>query len=456
MWPFRSRSRTDCFVNVQPKDIAARSRNISSNAAVPASSLSDGKEVSENMIYLSIVDEDAAQPIADTSTAQPIENIFTAQPIENTSTAQLIMDTTAAEPRPAAAEPIVDTTATERVLSSDDELYLLLERLDVMDWAWAEGVCQAWRRAILAQKRLVQECTLYPVEPYPMPRNKCIHSHGFPKSPSAVLALPNGEVCIADTGNDMLAFGSPDTGALRLVVGQQDSLERVADGVMRATFELTCPMGVTCDRLGEHVFVSDTLNHQIVKLCVSDGSCAGVAGTHGIDEGELIQPKGIAVAGDNLYVCDVDNNRVQVFSASQLCFRFIIGEKGDQAGQFHKPHGLCAHQERLYVTEFRNQRLQVFTLEGEVLHVFGGVCEPDRLMSPFGVAIFLGYIVVAESDTSQQRLRVFTMEGKQVQVLRPLHKGTCMPRGLSSHGQRLYLADSKGHTVHVFSVYGAR
>jgi len=68
---------------------------------------------------------------------------------------------------------------------------------------------------------------------------------------------------------------------------------------------------------------------------------------------------------------------------------------------------------------------------------------------------------VAEWQLDQKRLRVLSLDEStpsrivQLQMLHPKEPNV-EPRGLSVGGRYLYMADCKGNTVHVFSIYGAR
>mmetsp|Transcript_38774 Transcript_38774/g.128380 ORF Transcript_38774/g.128380 Transcript_38774/m.128380 type:complete len:269 (-) Transcript_38774:31-837(-) len=268
-------------------------------------------------------------------------------------------------------------------------------------------------------------------------------------------------------------------------------------------------MGVVADVRGEHVFVADTLGHRLVKLRVSDGAELASIGAHGTGPGQMIFPQGVAVAhapaelhgagtaGELVYICDTENDRLAVFRASTLELAFLIG--GSAAGvndgwlkvgptELRRPRAITAHVgphgPRVYVAEYETHRISALGLDGSRLYTIGGKNTAlGRFHSPFGLAVFDGRLVVAEGCNSdgrpsdearradwqrdQKRLRVLAIdEGNgvysgssarvvQVQVLHP-REPNVEPRSLSATDQYLYMADFKGNTIHVFSIFGMR
>jgi len=73
------------------------------------------------------------------------------------------------------------------------------------------------------------------------------------------------------------------------------------------------PQGVAVDLHG-NVYVSDTMNHRIVRLR-PNGELDAVIGRPGPGPGELAEPRGLATASDGgVWVADCGNDRVQKFS----------------------------------------------------------------------------------------------------------------------------------------------
>jgi len=398
-------------------------------------------------------------------------------------------------------------SAREQVLlNASDELECLFQRLGADHFSALECVCSAWRTAIRAARLLCHQSLLFPNEAHPLPRTP-----GGLQSPTAVAVLPAGELAVTDTGNDLLRFIDAASGATRLVVGRRRAFlsSKLPPATPHVEAELESPMGVVADVRGEHVFVADTLGHRLVKLRVSDGAELASIGAHGTGPGQMIFPQGVAVAhapaelhgagtaGELVYICDTENDRLAVFRASTLELAFLIG--GSAAGvndgwlkvgptELRRPRAITAHVgphgPRVYVAEYETHRISALGLDGSRLYTIGGKNTAlGRFHSPFGLAVFDGRLVVAEGCNSdgrpsdearradwqrdQKRLRVLAIdEGNgvysgssarvvQVQVLHP-REPNVEPRSLSATDQYLYMADFKGNTIHVFSIFGMR
>jgi tripartite motif-containing protein 71 len=93
--------------------------------------------------------------------------------------------------------------------------------------------------------------------------------------------------------------------------------------------------------------------------------CAGVWGWRGTEDGDFINPGGIAVASDGtVYVVDRSNWRVQYFTPTGS-FLGKWGSKGERAGEFISPRGIAVSpQGDVYVTDVETNRVQCFTSAG--------------------------------------------------------------------------------------------
>ncbi len=330
-----------------------------------------------------------------------------------------------------------------------------------------ECVCRPWREAIYKMRFLSHERSLYPANPYPAPKIPA----GL-TSPSAVVALPPSELCIADTANDLVRFVDAESGALRLVLGaeRQIRLAGIPAHAERALVRLCSPMGLAVH--GDYVYIADTFQHRVIKVRPADGAQVAEAGSHGELAGQFLFPQGMVVHRGLLYVCDSGNDRLQVLGAGNLAPRALF--RGSTDAPLRRPRAIAVHDERLYVSEYERFRIVVLSMAGELLRTIGGRHTPlGRLHSAFGVAIFCGRLVVAEGancdgrpagdgaetlawERSQRRMRVLTLEGAPLQMLRPVSSDVMLvdPRALHACGDFLYLADSAGHTIHRFSYVG--
>ncbi len=115
--------------------------------------------------------------------------------------------------------------------------------------------------------------------------------------PFGVAVDPEGDVWVADTGNNRLEELAPD-GRVLAVIGE---------GM------LDHPEGIAVSAAGD-VWVADTGNNRVVELS-PHGALLQVVGTPGSGNGELDSPTAIALSsGGDIYVADQGNNRVEEFS----------------------------------------------------------------------------------------------------------------------------------------------
>jgi DNA-binding beta-propeller fold protein YncE len=119
--------------------------------------------------------------------------------------------------------------------------------------------------------------------------------------PDALAVNADGDVYVADTGNDRIVRLSP-TGT---VLGEWG-------GAGAAPGRFNSPSGIAVDGAGD-LYVVDSANNRI-QVFTADGRFLSQWGTRGIGPGEFSEPTAIAIdcLGD-IYVADTDNNRVERF-----------------------------------------------------------------------------------------------------------------------------------------------
>jgi len=144
-------------------------------------------------------------------------------------------------------------------------------------------------------------------------------------SPGSVAVEANGDLFIADSGNNCVREVNANTHVISTVAGNGTS-GYSGDGGLATTAELNFPGYVAVDASG-NLFIADTYNSVIRSVNASTGVITTVAGTrtagYGGDGGlatsaGLYGPCGVAVdAGGNLFIADTNDNRVrEVVSAS--------------------------------------------------------------------------------------------------------------------------------------------
>ncbi|HQI77638.1 MAG TPA: NHL repeat-containing protein, partial [Candidatus Latescibacteria bacterium] len=124
-----------------------------------------------------------------------------------------------------------------------------------------------------------------------------IQSTGILSDPAGVACSPDGNIVVADTGNDRIA-----------VFDRFGTLLRTwGEGI------LLRPRGVNVTPQGD-ILIADTGNNRLVFLNRMY-HLTGEHGSRGSEYGEFLEPCSVASdpAGNVVWVADTGNNRVQVF-----------------------------------------------------------------------------------------------------------------------------------------------
>lgn len=214
-------------------------------------------------------------------------------------------------------------------------------------------------------------------------------------SPSAIAIAPDGNLIIADTGNNRIRRLTP-TGQVSTVAG---------DGTAA---QFNGPIGVAVDASG-NIYVADSYNDRI-RLITPDGQVSTIAGKGipGYADGDrntalFDTPSGIVVANDNsLIVADTGNDRLRRISPDGNVTTFSTPE-------LSSPIGLAiTHDNFLYVTELDRSRVVQIAPDGTT-HVIAG---QGGFNQPTGIAI-------APSDDGPPKLYVADSGNYLVRKLDP-------------------------------------
>ena len=181
--------------------------------------------------------------------------------------------------------------------------------------------------------------------------------------------------------------------------------------------QFLAPRGVAV-ALDGTIYVADSLNHRIQHLdregtvLHSWGSFADLA-QGPAPEGTFNEPWGVAVDSEgNVYVTDTWNHRVQKFSAegSPLGMWGYFGQAED-AYAFWGPRDIAVDgQDRVIITDTGNKRLVVFDANGNHITDIGGPgFAPGKFDEPIGVTVNEGGLVLV-SDTWNQRVQSLTLD----------------------------------------------
>ena len=188
---------------------------------------------------------------------------------------------------------------------------------------------------------------------------------GFSK-PSNAIALPNGDLCVADTGSHRL---------LIVNVGASSGEVRAPVRDEECGAALRQPRGVACDATA--LYVSEAGGSRVRKMRLPDelrqGGAATPRGAHigGLRdagdggsaeqaEARLSFPQGVTLSGGELFVCDCEDHRVVVYDALTLEYRRSFGGYGDEEGELSFPYGCAVLGDECIVADTANHRLSVF------------------------------------------------------------------------------------------------
>ena len=221
-----------------------------------------------------------------------------------------------------------------------------------------------------------------------------------------------GLLAVTDAGNTCVHLLSKD-GTL---------VKSIGEGVLGGLLP-----GVAFDGKG-NVWVTEWDNHQVRKLS-QDGQLLQTVLYVGSDNDHFNHPHGVSVTTEGLvYICDHDNHRVTVCDEEGK-FLFTFGSKGSGPGCFDRPlditfgsDGLvyvidkgnervwvwskegifkrdfktkyipwciaATSDNHLVITSFHSNTVMVYTLEGELVHEFGGeASDPWKFRRPWGVCV---------------------------------------------------------------------
>jgi DNA-binding beta-propeller fold protein YncE len=194
---------------------------------------------------------------------------------------------------------------------------------------------------------------------------------------SVAVSAASDETYVADTNhNRILVYGPEGSLLAKWGAGEGDGSAGGGPGA----FNHPDALAVAPDG---NVYVADTGNNRVVELSPA-GDVLDEWGSKGTDNGHFRSPAGVAVdAAGSVYVLDSENNRVQVFSANGQ-FLAKWGVRGDGVGEFSQPSAIAVDcNGDVYVADTNNNRVQRFNLAAPAA---SGCLAPGAWPPPLNVA----------------------------------------------------------------------
>ena len=218
-----------------------------------------------------------------------------------------------------------------------------------------------------------------------VPSEQLFADSGVFNKPSTVIALPTGDLVIADTAGDRLVVVSPTERVVRseLTGGEGTPLKQ--------------PRGLACDATA--LYVSEVGGSRVRKMRLPDA-----LRTHGAEtprgshlgglplqaektvDGQLTFPQGLAVSSGELFITDCEDHRVAVYDSLTLIYKRGFGSYGEEEGELSFPYSCAVVGDEVVVCDVANSRLSLFhRVSGEFIRVIGG--DGELVSNPRCVAI---------------------------------------------------------------------
>ena len=216
---------------------------------------------------------------------------------------------------------------------------------------------------------------------------------------------------------------------------------------------LSSPFGIAFSSEGD-TYVVDHGNDS-VTIWDSNGTFKTRWGTSGSNEGQLYNPRDIAIAGNEAYIVDQSNNRVQVFDLNGTYLR-KWGTSGNGDGQFNAPHAIAldlngSTVSKVWVADYNNHRMQAFDSNGTFLSKFGTYGNGDsQLYYASGVDIGPDNLLYV-SSRYHNKIKVFETNGTYVRSI----NSSGRTYDLDFSGNKIAVCRTDNHMVEIFDKNGS-
>jgi tripartite motif-containing protein 71 len=208
-------------------------------------------------------------------------------------------------------------------------------------------------------------------------------------------------VYLADTWNHRVLAVTPAGQVQQIIGGTTADTSDDPDLVDDFPGQFFGPRAIAVGR--DVIYVADTGNERI-QVFSTDGSFERAFGGYGTDEGNLIEPVGVAVGPDgDVYVADSGNQRISVFSPKgkfQRAFTIDAWPAPDPSGlrPFFQPYLAFDAAGRLIVSSADSDSVEIYDpATGDLLGSLSS-SGGDTFSDPIGVAIAAnGDLLVADT-----------------------------------------------------------
>lgn len=185
------------------------------------------------------------------------------------------------------------------------------------------------------------------------------------ENPSGVELDDEGIIYVANTGMDRISiFNQPNNSKVPAAKNRTEF-----NGSYSEDGPLNQPQGIAV--YNGTVYVADTGNNMI-RMFLKNGTQIRSFGGAGSGRAQFSSPRSLAVDSSGIiYVADTGNNRVSIYNSQGMyittfgsvnCTSKIYSHPQDAGGQFCQPGGIDVKDNKLYVADTESHRVQVFNV----------------------------------------------------------------------------------------------
>ena len=202
-------------------------------------------------------------------------------------------------------------------------------------------------------------------------------------APTGVAVDGAGNLYIADYNNNVIRMISAATGVITTVAGN-GTQGYMGDNSAAISAQLYHPTGVTVDVNG-NIYIADNGNNVVRMVTASTGVITTVAGNNALGQGyggdnaaatsaQLSRPWGVAVIAGNLYVSDYGNFRIRKVNNTTGIITTVVGNGtsgyfgncgNPTSAKLSYPAGLASDTYgNLYIAEYNNNTIRKVLFNG--------------------------------------------------------------------------------------------